>query len=108
MVSSKLKDTFLQLIRLVIGTSKDVKFLNDVNWSQFKALADAQGLTAVVLDGIEKLKKSLKVQGPDQRFLLQWIGEVMQNYETRYVTYEKAISSLAGFYNQHGYKMMVL
>ena len=108
MVSSKLKDTFLQLIRLGIGTSKDVKFLNDVNWSQFKALADAQGLTAVVLDGIEKLKKSLKVQGPDQRFLLQWIGEVMQNYETRYVTYEKAISSLAGFYNQHGYKMMVL
>ena len=58
MVSSKLKDTFLQLIRLGIGTSKDVKFLNDVNWSQFKALADAQGLTAVVLDGIEKLKKS--------------------------------------------------
>lgn len=109
-VSSKLKDTFLQLIRLGIGTSKDVKFLNDVNWSQFKALADAQGLTAVVLDGIEQLK-SLNVQGvqgPDQRFLLQWIGEVMQNYETRYVTYEKAISSLAGFYNQHGYKMMAL
>lgn len=109
-VSSKLKDTFLQLIRLGIGTSKDVKFLNDVNWSQFKALADAQGLTAVVLDGIELLK-SLNVQGvqgPDQRFLLQWIGEVMQNYETRYVTYEKAISSLAGFYNQYGYKMMVL
>ena len=108
MASSKLKDIFLQLIRLGIGTSKDVKFLNDVNWSQFKALADAQGLTAVVLDGIEKLKNSLKVQGPDQGFLLQWIGEVMQNYETRYVAYEKAISSLAGFYNQHGYKMMVL
>ncbi len=32
----------------------------------------------------------------------------MQNYEGRYASYEKAIGSLAGFYNQHGYKMMVL
>ena len=32
----------------------------------------------------------------------------MQNYEARYTEYEKAISSLAGFYNQHGYKMMLL
>lgn len=32
----------------------------------------------------------------------------MQSYEARYAAYEKAIGSLAGFYNQHGYKMMVL
>lgn len=32
----------------------------------------------------------------------------MQSYEGRYAAYEKAIGSLAGFYNQHGYKMMVL
>ena len=111
---TELRQTFLSLIRLGIGTESvdDFKLSTSnstpVDWTAIKALADAQGLTAVVLDGIEKLKKSLKVQGPDQRFLLQWIGEVMQNYETRYVTYEKAISSLAGFYNQYGYKMMVL
>ena len=32
----------------------------------------------------------------------------MQNYEQRYISYEKTISSLAGFYNRYGYKMMVL
>ena len=43
-----------------------------------------------------------------QMMRLEWIGEVLQNYEQRYKQYEKAISSLAGFYNSHGYKMMVL
>lgn len=32
----------------------------------------------------------------------------MQSYEGRYAAYEKAIGSLAGFYNRHGFKMMVL
>ena len=110
MVSSKLKDTFLQLIRLGIGTSKDAKITNVVDWIALKTLADAQGLTAIVLDGFERFK-SLNVQGaqgPDQQFLLQWIGEVMQGYDARYIEYEKSIGSLAEFYNQHGYKMMVL
>jgi hypothetical protein len=39
---------------------------------------------------------------------LEWIGEVLQNYEGRYLGYKKAIGSLAGFYNRHGFKMMVL
>lgn len=32
----------------------------------------------------------------------------MRNYEARYGQYEKAIEELAGFYNSHGFKMMVL
>ena len=99
----------LSLIRLGLGHDGGIQ-KTEFDWIAIKTLADQQELTAVVLDGIERFK-SLNVQGvqgPDKRFLLQWIGEVMQNYETRYVAYEKAISSLAGFYNQHGYKMMVL
>ena len=42
------------------------------------------------------------------RLKLEWIGEVLQNYEGRYAAYQKAISSLAGWYNQHGFKLMVL
>ena len=41
-------------------------------------------------------------------FKLEWIGEVLQEYEGRYEQYKKAIGSLAEFYNQHGFKMMVL
>ena len=99
----------LSLIRLGLGHDGGIQ-KTEFDWLAIKTLADQQELTAVVLDGIERFK-SLNVQGvqgPDQRFLLQWIGEVMQNYETRYAEYEKAINTLAGFYNQHGYKMMVL
>ena len=96
--------TFLSLIRLSIGHQAS-EFPEALDWSSIKVLADKQGLTAMVLDGIERLSDELR---PPKVLLLNWIGEVMQNYEARYTEYEKAISSLAGFYNRHGYKMMVL
>lgn len=103
-------DTFLQLVRLGIGTSKDAKFSKDFDWAELKALADVQGLTAVVLDGLDILNtngsNSTNILPLQQK--LEWIGEVLQNYEQRYVQYENAIGSLAGFYNQYGFKMMVL
>jgi len=108
-ICPELKDTFLQLVRLGIGTSRNVKISNDIDWVAVKALADAQGLTAIVLDGLnEVLKAKSPISNLKPQFKLQWIGEVMQNYEVRHQEYEKAISSLAGFYNSHGFKMMVL
>lgn len=74
----------LSLIRLGLGHDGGIQ-KTEFDWIAIKTLADQQELTAVVLDGIERFK-SLNVQGvqgPDKRFLLQWIGEVMQNYETR-------------------------
>lgn len=102
---SELHDSFLQLVRLGIGTSKGVSVPKDLDWPQLKKLADNQGLSAVLLDGIDKLPADNR---PSQFILLEWIGEVLQNYEQRYVAYEKAIGSLAGFYNRHGLKVMVL
>lgn len=40
--------------------------------------------------------------------MLEWIGEVLQGYEYRYELYKRAIAEMAGFYNSHGYKMMIL
>ena len=97
--------SFLLLVRLGIGHTKTTELTNKVDWDALKALADSQGLSATILDGIGCLPESMK---PPKLELLQWIGEVFQNYEQRYAQYEKAISSLAGWYNQHGYKMMVL
>ena len=89
--------SFLQLIRLGIGTSKDVKIANNIDWFAIKALADAQGLTAVVLDGLnEVLNSNFHFLSLNPQLKLSWIGEVVQNYEQRYTSYEKAISSLAG------------
>ena len=102
-------EIFLKLVRLGIGRTDSTDFTDKVDWVRLKALADAQGLSAVVLDGLNSLPlNSLNAYGMPQLMRLEWIGEVLQNYEARYKQYEKAISSLAGFYNSHGYKMMVL
>ena len=97
-------DLFLQLIRLGIGHTANFH-PKPINWPEIKELAENHGLYAVVLDGIEKLPSNIR---PPQEILLEWIGEVLQNYEYQYDQYCKAISELAGFYNLHGYRMMVL
>ena len=76
-----------------------------MNWNDVQALAERQGLAAVLVDGIEQLPNS---QRPPKDLLLQWIGEVLQNYEYRYELYRRAIAELAGFYGEHGIKMMIL
>lgn len=95
---------FIALVRL--GLNKSVECLpNAFDWQTIYNLASEQGLLAIVLDGIERIPEAMR---PPQGVMLQWIGEVLQNYETRYVDYEKAIGKLAGFYNSHGFKMMVI
>lgn len=110
MAHSELNNSFLSLVRLGIGHTDSTDLTDKVDWEALKALADQHGLSAVVLDGLNTVQgERLMVQGSMPQMLrLQWIGEVMQSYEQRYVQYENAIASLAGWYNQHGYKMMVL
>lgn len=66
-------NTFLSLVRMGIGHSSAQPDVD--NWQAIKALADKQGLTAVVADGIEKLQDTKR---PPKELLLQWIGEVLQ------------------------------
>lgn len=99
-----MEKVFLYLIRLGIGKS-GAAIPKDIDWKAIEILAKKQGLLAVILDGIEQLPVE---QRPPKDLLLQWIGSSLQSYEQRYELYCKAISSLAGFYNKHGFKMMVL
>lgn len=99
-----MKKTFLSLVSLGIG-HYSVALPQNVDWNELKALAERQGLSAVVLDGIEKLPEQ---QRPPKVFLLEWIGETLQGYEYRYEKYQHAIAELANLYNSHGYKMMLL
>lgn len=106
LISSKDYDALLALVRLGIGNA-GVLFPDSLNfnWEVIKPLAAQQGLSAIVLDGIDYLTESKR---PPKEFLLEWIGEVLQHYEQRYAQYQKAIAEMAGFYNSHGYKLMVL
>ena len=98
------KGIFLSLVRLGIAHHGG-PLPNQVDWEAIKVLAEKQGLSAVVVDGIEQLPKELM---PSKLMLIQWIGEVTQNYEVRYEQYIQAITELAAFYNAHSFKMMVL
>lgn len=96
---------FLQLVRLGIGHTETTEITEKVDWEAVLALAERQGLSAVVADGIECLPKEVR---PPKPVMLQLIGWVLQNYEYRHELYRRAIAELAGFYNSHGFKMMVL
>ena len=98
------KNTFLSLVRQGVGHYGGV-VSPEVDWQAIETLANQQGLAAIVIDGIEQLPDSKR---PPKEVLLQWIGEVLQGYEYRYKLYQRAISELAGWYNAHDFKMMVL
>lgn len=104
MLSSQLKDPFLNLVRLGIGHSA-ARIPEQSDWQAIADLAYEHGLLAVMIDGIEHLPEQ---QRPPKALLLEWIGNTLQSYEQRYTLYEKAIGKLAGFYNQKGYKMMLI
>lgn len=132
MISAELKESFLSLVRLGIGHSI-YSPVTSVDWYALKALAEKHGLSAVILDGIDKCQLTSKdsevsndqelensrikqtntngtnlTNGLPLELKLEWIGEVMQSYEGRYAAYEKAIGTLAGWHNANGFKMMVL
>lgn len=108
---NKTEDIFLKLVRLGVGNEITESLPEIINWDSIKALSDKQGLSAVVLDGLEHLrikKEVLNVVLPEKRMLTQWIGEVLQGFEYRYEMYCHAIADLASFYNSHDLKMMII
>ena len=102
---TELEKTFISLVRLGIGTSDEISIPDGTDWNALMVLANKQGLFAVVLDGLEK---AMGDNLPPKVLLLQWIGETLQSYENRYELYRRAIAEMAGFYNEHHFKMMVL
>lgn len=108
---TKIQKPFLQLVRLGIGHSVSSP-LTKVDLAAMKELAAKQGLSAVVLDGLNDVRSKrseVRCSSLQEKILLaEWIGEVHQFYEQRYELYLQAISDLAKFYNSHGFKMMIL
>lgn len=101
------QDFLLQLVRIGIGNDNPKKVIvpESIDWNGLEALAAEQGLSAVLVDGVERLPEGIR---PPKPMLLQWIGETLQGYEYRYELYGRTIAEMADFYNQHGFKMMVL
>ena len=107
---TEIQNSFLQLVRLGIGHSVSSPSTK-VDLAAMKELAAKQGLSAVVLDGIDKLRvKSgeLRVNLHEKILLAEWIGEVHQFYEQRYKQYLQSVAELASFYKGHGIRMLLM
>ena len=101
---SDIHDSFLQLVRLGIGASNTVSISGQIDWPSLQALADQQGLSAVVLDGVECLPDS---QRPPQVLLLQWIGETLQG-EAICAEQQQAAIKMADLYHSNYIRTYVL
>lgn len=97
-------EVLLQLVKLGIGHHAS-SLPENIEWNKMEELAAKHGLSAILVDGIGKLPESKR---PPKTILLQWIGNILQNYEYRYELYRKAISEMAAWHNSNGFKMMVL
>lgn len=107
---SELKQSFLSLVRLGIGHPV-ANVPETIDWKSMQALASEQGLSAIVLDGVQGLvDRGWLVEGRsmDKALKKQWIGTVIQSYEWKWEDCRKQIGKLASFYNGHGYKLMVV
>lgn len=99
------KQNFLSLVRLGIGhRAKD--FPHDVNWEEMMALADAQGLSAIVLDGLNAVPSD-GIKTMPKPLRLEWIGKVVQ-MEVRSNAQSKAAASLGELFHNNGIATYVL
>lgn len=98
------KKAFLSLVRLGVGSLKEELMPENVEWDVIEALALQQGLSALIVDGVDRLPDNNR---PPKEVLLQWIGGVMQD-ETRYSLQQKSASEIALLFHENHIRTYVL
>lgn len=98
------KDVLLKLVRLGIGVEETTSIPEKVNWSAVRALANLQGLSSIVLDGIGLLPENNR---PPKAILLQWIGRVMRE-EASYESQQKAATEMGSLFYANNIRTYVL
>lgn len=104
------QEAFLILVRLGLGLSADPLdvFDNQPNWGEIRALAAQQGLSAIVVDGINRLKEIDESKAQvSKEVMLPWIGEVLQG-ETVYRRQQKVAAEMAALFQKNGIRTYVL
>ena len=100
--------TALELLCYGIRKADLCNLSNDsVVWNDILTFSELQGISALVLDGIDRCINQGRMVDVDIQTKLEWIGSVQQA-EVIYNQHRKAISDLAKFYQQHGIKMMLM
>lgn len=100
----RMRDLFLQLVRLGIGASSETSLPDYVDWPGLQAIAEQQGLVGVALDGIDKLSLDRR---PKKQDILQWIGVTLQ-YETQNAIQQNAATQMALIFHNNAIRTYVL
>lgn len=96
---------FLELVRVNICQSKKELNASSIDWMALKALAERQGLLAVVLDGVEKCPDLLAAMPAPVK--MAWIGTVLQG-ERIGEGQEASARKMARFFHENGLRTYVL
>lgn len=103
-MATEILDLFLHLLRLGIGAESEMVVPEHIDWPALHALAEQQGLLAVVMDGIDKIPTSSR---PQRKDILQWIGMTIQQ-ESQYAVQQKAEAEMALLFHSKGIRTYVL
>lgn len=96
------QDALLAFVRAGIGGT-NVVLHDSVDWSTIQTLAEQQGLSAVVLDGVEVRH----IESVPLRQKLEWIGEVVQS-ESIQKEQQNTAEQIAELFHQNGVRTYVL
>lgn len=97
-------ESFLKLVRLGVGESSDATTPIITDWLHLKELAEEQGLSSVLLDGVNACHN---LERPPKEFLLNWIGEVLQGESFAKLQWNVA-TDMAGLFHNYGIKTYIL
>lgn len=104
----------LALVRLGMGHSTAQETARElpvvIPWEEVEEAAARHRLSAIVTDGILALENEglLEGRGPDMEIHDRFVVRTLQHYELKYEDYTKALARLAKFYDQNGFRMMIL
>lgn len=99
--------TLLELLSCGLGNLEFPNIPQTVNWSEVKLLSQKHGVESIALDGLQHFYDAGQPIDIDFQTKLDWVG-CAQLQEQTYAKHEQLIEELAGFYNKHGIRMMVL
>lgn len=117
-------EVLFSLLRLGLGTSTDIQKENisdllvasKPHWEQLKEIASLQGVSAIVLDGLQVIMNGLGAscfnrsfsQEDWKVFILQWIGETRQYYEIGNMKQLEVVDFIQKRWAEAGIHMMLM
>lgn len=98
------------LIKMALGKGTEYVLPDVINWETLFTLSIKQCVPAVVFDGLDKslvCGSYNKKYGIGKVVKLKWLGMIL-NMEKQYANHESIIAELASFYQENGYRMILL